>query len=184
MFSHFFQFLTTLVATESCSPGFYAVSTKDGQECVPCSVCEAGQGVVTPCGSFNDTECSNCSEGYFSRLTASGQECTQCESCSPERIETSPCTSTQNSVCGRCSGGYFLYVDNDGSACRPCSLCPAGIVAVRWIECAEAGEPLHNQCAPGKSTILITLHNHKWFVCRRMDGCNQLNNCCTHSYNC
>lgn len=143
-----------VLAADSCSPGFYAVSTEDGQECLPCSMCEPGQGVTIPCSHSNDTVCNNCSEGYFSRLTPSGRQCTKCESCAPEQIETSPCTSTQNSVCGDCSKGYFLYVDNDGAACTRCSQCPTDVVAVHWIECAEAGEPLHNQCAPGKCTIL------------------------------
>lgn len=159
-----------LVATDSCSSGFYAVSTEDGQECLPCSVCEAGQGVAIPCSHFNDTVCNNCSQGHFSRLLLSGRECTKCESCAPEQIETSPCTSTQNSVCGGCSKGYFLYVDNDGAACRRCSQCPTAVVAVHWIECVEAGEPLNNQCAPGKCTILIhMLLPWKCLMCRGMD---------------
>lgn len=110
---------------------------------------------MAPCTGHSDTACSECAGGRFSKLTTSGRECTECESCTPERIESSPCTSTQNSICGHCSGGYFLYVDSDGSECRRCSPCPPDQVVIHWIECAEAGEPVDNQCAPGKNIVQL-----------------------------
>jgi hypothetical protein len=108
---------------------------------------------VAPCGGFNDTLCSGCRRGQFSSLTVNGRECMECESCLPQRTVSSPCTATQNNICGRCSEGYFLYVDNQGSECRRCSRCPVDRVVIHWIDCAEAGEPVDNQCAPGESTV-------------------------------
>ena len=133
----------------SCSPGFYAFNSSS-KECVQCRVCGPGEGIAAPCGGFNDTRCITCPEGQFSSLTIGGRECTECESCVPERTMSSPCTATQNSICGRCSQGYFLYVDSQGSECRRCSRCPTDRAVVHWIDCAEAGEPVDNQCAPGE----------------------------------
>ena len=138
---------------ESCLPGFYHNPAADQPtDCIPCSVCEAGQGTAALCGGDNDTQCTDCPGGQFSKLTPRGRVCVVCESCAPSRTEASPCTPTQDSICGLCNRGYFLYVNNNGSECLRCSKCPTDRAVLHWLECEEAGELENNQCAPGKAS--------------------------------
>ena len=139
-----------LAAGDVCPTGFYANGTvEETADCVPCNACEAGEGAAVPCGNHSDTVCEPCAEGHFSKLTSSGRECAECRFCTPGRMEAAPCTPARDRVCGSCSGGFFLFVDHTGSECLPCSECPADGEVVRWADCAAAGEPEDNRCAPG-----------------------------------
>ena len=116
-FSLFFQLLT---AGEVCPGGFYVGNSTEEEVCLPCSVCEAGEGTVEPCGAFSDTVCTPCPAETFSRLNSSGvRECVKCRSCSPERTVVSACTPTRDSECGSCAAGFFLLFDGRVSECVP-----------------------------------------------------------------
>lgn len=155
------QWLTVTVG-DTCQPGYYS-TTEDPLDCIPCSVCGVGQGILVPCGGSNNTICTDCLDGQYSALTSTGRVCIKCKDCGPERIELSLCTATQDSICGRCSEGYFLYVGSDNSECMRCSKCPPDEVVLHWLDCVAAGEPEDNQCAPGTlriQCIYIIIHPH------------------------
>ena len=128
--------------------GYYAPNGTNS--CRPCTVCNANQGVRSPCTETNDTDCEDCTEGTYSKVISSGRTCYPCTVCAQEgKREVSPCSATDDSICGECATGYFLYIDSSGSKCKVCSQCPHDRVVIHWIECAEAHLPLDMQCAPG-----------------------------------
>ena len=139
-------------------PDYYTLNGTNS--CLPCSVCDRGQGVLSLCSETEDTVCRDCGGGTYSKITSLGRVCYPCTMCAQEgKSEVSPCSPTEDSTCGECASGFFLYIDSGGSECRVCSRCPQDRVVIHWIECAEAGLPLDTQCAPG-IIIIRTLQQY------------------------
>lgn len=149
--SHSLHQCSTLPAdTSQCplGPDYYTLNGTNS--CLPCSVCDRGQGIFSSCSETEDTVCIDCGEGTYSKITSLGRVCYPCTMCAQEgKSEVSPCSPTEDSTCGECASGFFLYIDSGGSECKVCSQCPQDRVVIHWIECAEAGLPLDMQCAPG-----------------------------------
>ena len=138
-----------------CLVGLGYYTPNGTNSCRPCTVCNANQGVRSPCTETNDTDCKDCAEGTYSKVISSGRTCYPCTVCAQKgKREVSPCSATDDSICGECATGYFLYIDSGGSKCKVCSQCPHDRVVIHWIECAEAHLPLDMQCAPG--TVSVT----------------------------
>jgi len=139
---------STLPAQCPLGPDYYTLNGTNS--CLPCSVCDRGQGIFSFCSETEDTVCRDCGEGTYSKITSPGRVCYPCTMCAQEgKSEVSPCSPTEDSTCGECASGFFLYIDSGGSECKVCSQCPQDRVVIHWIECAEAGLPLNMQCAPG-----------------------------------
>jgi len=166
--SHSLHQCSTLPAdTSQCplGPDYYTLNGTNS--CLPCSVCDRGQGIFSSCSETGDTVCIDCGEGTYSKITSLGRVCYPCTMCAQEgKSEVSPCSPTEDSTCGECASGFFLYIDSGGSECKVCSQCPQDRVVIHWIECAEAGLPLDMQCAPGmcECANIALLHCLLFFI--------------------
>ena len=104
-----------------CLVGLGYYTPNGTNSCRPCTVCNANQGVRSPCTETNDTDCEDCAEGTYSKVISSGRTCYPCTVCAQEgKREVSPCSATDDSICGECALGIF------------CTLTP-GVVNVRCV---------------------------------------------------
>ncbi|XP_072167541.1 uncharacterized protein [Diadema setosum] len=116
---------------DDCEGNGYYLSG-DGNSCLRCPSCPAGQALSKPCGNgrHSNGTCSPCPEGTFS-VDGRG-DCTMCTSC-VNTVETSPCESSSDRTCGDCLPGYYRGSDRFAHI----NSCP--------YRCADA-EPDNEEC--------------------------------------
>ncbi|XP_002737006.1 uncharacterized protein LOC100375629 [Saccoglossus kowalevskii] len=133
------------------SESMYKITTINGEaNCVPCSKCPAGFGVVTECQGEQDTQCEICAEGTYSAATSQTSPCKPCTTCSFHLTTTRNCTRTRNAECAKkCDYAYFKNALT--GECSPCSWCfqnKPEMAPPVIQECVDQGMPRNFQCMP------------------------------------
>lgn len=86
-------------------------------ECLDCSECPEGLGLVPQCGSIAGAdavvECVKCKPGETYSDKHDFSSCKPCTICDPNEEMISPCTATKNAVCGKCNAGYVCLYYNE-----------------------------------------------------------------------
>lgn len=152
----------------ACDAGYYI----DGQECLQCSVCPAGQRVTKECDENSDTvcePCTSCDDGYFvSReckvdtatnsllpVTERGvyleddTQCEQCTACVDGEFPSANCVEGDienqgaDTECGVCSGCEH--------ATFATQICDKNEADTECNDCGgcEAGQYIQTPCQPG-----------------------------------
>ena len=82
-------------------------------ECLACSECPDGEGLVPQCGSRVTADvkvqCVQCTTGESYSDKHDFSSCKPCTICDPNEETISACTATENAVCGECNAGYVYH---------------------------------------------------------------------------
>ena len=109
-------FTSQMECTYECVAAFYLL---DGA-CAPCTSCDGGEVVVTPCSATNDTICSTCGS-IDNGITSIDQDGTCSYVCNAGYWKDGP-SSCQ--LCSDCPTGELEVTGcNEGSADRTCTTC-------------------------------------------------------------